>query len=91
MTIKKDLISLVSRKHEIEELNQKLHGLCREQQQELEGIAARLFKEKGENYAEYVRSLVITVDNRKYHPELDEEDGSITLDEVTLRTVEINK
>ncbi|HDM8192316.1 TPA: hypothetical protein P0E30_003749 [Vibrio harveyi] len=90
-TAAKMFIDIIERSHKIEALRQQERNLSAENRTAKENLTALLYREHGPEYATYVEKLVINVDNRKYHPELDPEDGEIMLTEVTYRDIEVNQ
>lgn len=84
-------IEIVERKHKLEALRKQERELRKEQLETLKRLTRALNDEHGRDYPDHVAKLVINVDGRKYHPEIDPEDGEVTLSEVAYRDVEVSK
>ena len=84
-------VEIIERNHKIESLREQERKLRDENIVAMRKLTRVLCNEQGNSYPNYVEKLVINVDGRKYHPEIDPEDGEITLTEVTYRDVEVKQ
>lgn len=84
--LREAFVDAIKAKHEHETRRKEMWDAKTHQTDCFDAVGVLLHAEFPESALETVSSVVVRVDGRVYHPSLDEEDGSLIIEEVTERT-----